>query len=147
VIIAVAWASTGVFAAVAIPHALGVDALGGAVVAVSLVEFLVSLGVFAWAFAVAVARSARGDDVQVASLFFLSGSAPARERLHLMGALAACVAVAAGTAAADPFVVLVPMLPLMLAGLWAARHGVFPPRPAGRGDARRRPGAGPGGRP
>ena len=31
---------------------------------------------------------------------------------------------------ANPFGVLVPMLPMGLAGLWGARHGVYPPRPA-----------------
>ena len=36
--------------------------------------------------------------------------------------------VAAATAAAEPFGILVPMLPLGLLGLWGARHGVFPPR-------------------
>ena len=34
-----------------------------------------------------------------------------------------------GTAAWEPFGVLVPMLPIGLAGVWAARHGKFPPRP------------------
>ena len=37
--------------------------------------------------------------------------------------------IAAGTAAWEPFGVLVPMLPIGLAGIWAARHGTFPPRP------------------
>jgi len=36
--------------------------------------------------------------------------------------------VTAATALAEPFGVLVPMLPLGLLGLWGARHGVFPPR-------------------
>jgi hypothetical protein len=143
-IVVVSWSAVALYAAVAVPHALGADVLDTTVVAVSLGEFLLSLVVFAWAFAVAVARSARGDDIQVGSLFFLSGSAPRGVRAHLLGALGACVVVVAATAAADPFGVLVPMLPLMLAGLWGARHGSFPPRPARRDDARRRPG-GPGG--
>jgi len=49
-----------------------------------------------------------------------------------------CIAVTAATAAAEPFGILVPMLPLGLIGLWGARHGVFPPRrmPGGAaGDA------------
>jgi hypothetical protein len=41
----------------------------------------------------------------------------------------ACVAVTAGTVAWEPFGVLVPMLPISLAGVWAARYGTFPPRP------------------
>jgi hypothetical protein len=39
-----------------------------------------------------------------------------------------CLAIAAGTAAWEPFGVLVPMLPVGLAGVWAARYGTFPPR-------------------
>ena len=46
----------------------------------------------------------------------------------------ACLAITVGTAAWEPFGVLVPMLPLGLAGVWAARYGTFPRRPpvAGR---------------
>jgi len=40
-----------------------------------------------------------------------------------------CLAIAAATVVAEPFGVLVPMLPPGLAGMWAARHGQFPPRP------------------
>jgi hypothetical protein len=40
-----------------------------------------------------------------------------------------CLAITVATAAWDPFGVLVPMLPIGLAGMWAARYGVFPPRP------------------
>jgi hypothetical protein len=39
-----------------------------------------------------------------------------------------CLAVTVGTAAWEPFGVLVPMLAIGLAGVWAARYGVFPPR-------------------
>ena len=38
------------------------------------------------------------------------------------------VIVALATAWANPSGTLVPMLPLGLAGLWGARHGVFPAR-------------------
>ena len=54
--------------------------------------------------------------------------APKRVRVQLFGSLAVCLAVTAATALAEPFGVLVPMLPLGLLGLWGARHGVFPPR-------------------
>ena len=75
-------------------------------------------------------RPGRGDDITVSSLFFLDKSAPRDVRRNLFGALAAGLVIAAATAAANPFSVLVPMLPLGLAGLWGARHGVFPPRQA-----------------
>jgi hypothetical protein len=38
------------------------------------------------------------------------------------------VLITAVVAASDPFVVLAPMLPLGLVGLWGARHGVYPAR-------------------
>lgn len=130
-IIQASWVSVALFAAVAVPAAYGVDALERLAATTSLILFLVSLPVWVYAFLKAVARTARGDDVAVASLFFLQGSAPRDVRWHLMGALAACLVVTAATAAADPFGVLVPMMPLGLAGLWGARHGRYPPRPTG----------------
>lgn len=130
-IIQASWASVVLFAAVAVPAAYGVDALDRLAATTSLTLFLVSLPIWVYAFLKAVARTARGDDVAVASLFFLQGSAPRDVRWHLMGALAACLVVTVATAAADPFGVLVPMMPLGLAGLWGARHGRYPPRPTG----------------
>jgi hypothetical protein len=127
-IVVTSWVTIAVFAAVAIPDALGVDALDDAAVGVSLALFLGSLPIWLYAYGLAVARTARGDDINVASLFFLSKSAPADVRRHLLGALVVCLVVTVATAAANPFAVLVPMLPLGLAGLWGARHGVYPPR-------------------
>jgi hypothetical protein len=128
-IITWSWAATGVFAAVALPFALGVSALEDVAIAVSLTLFVVSLGVWAYAFGLAVVRSSRGDDITVPALFFLaSDAAPAAVRRHLMGSLAASVVIAVVTVKANPFSALVPMLTLGLAGLWAARHGTFPPR-------------------
>lgn len=130
-IVQASWASVALFAAVAVPAALGADVLDGVATATCLVLFLASLPIWVYAFLKAVARTARGDDIAVASLFFLQGSAPRDVRWHLMGALAACLVVTVATAAADPFGVLVPMMPLGLAGLWGARHGRYPPRPTG----------------
>ena len=127
-VVVASWAGVALFAAVAIPAALGVDAFDGASVVVAATQFLVSLPVWLYAFGLAIVRSARGDDIAVASLFLLSGSAPRDVRGLLLGALVASIALAAVTAAANPAGVLVPMLPLGLAGCWAARHGVFPPR-------------------
>jgi hypothetical protein len=61
-------------------------------------------------------------------MFLVQGPAPKRVRVHLFGSLGVCIAVTATTAAAEPFGILVPMLPLGLLGLWGALHGVFPPR-------------------
>jgi hypothetical protein len=129
------WATTGVFAAVAVPVALGASAIEGVAIAVSLVLFAASLVVWAYAFGLAVVRSSRGDDISVPALFFLSsGAAPAAVRRHLLGSLAVSVVIAIVTVKANPFSALVPMLALGLDGMWAARHGTFPPRPAARGS-------------
>lgn len=131
-IIATSWGATALFAATAIPFALGVDDLEGVAIGTALALFGLSLVVWAWAFAVALVRSAQGDDLVVASLYLTVGDAPREVRWQLFAALGVCVLVTAATAAADPFGVLVPMLPLGLVGLWAARHGTFPPRPTPR---------------
>jgi hypothetical protein len=123
------WGTTALFAAVAVPDALGVSALNGVAIGVSLGLFAASLVVWIYAFALAVVRSSRGDDITVPSLFFLaSGAAPQVVRRHLMGSLAVAVVVAIATVKENPFGALVPMLALGLPGLWAARHGTFPPR-------------------
>ena len=126
------WVADAVFAVTTVPFVLGVDALEGVSIAVSLLCFAASLVVWVWAFAVAFSRSAEGDDIAVASLFVTMGGAPPEVRWQLFGALGACVVIVAGTAAEQPFGVLVPMLPLGLVGLWAAKYGAFPPR---RGSA------------
>jgi hypothetical protein len=129
-IIVASWVSVAVFAAIAIPDALGVDALDKVAIAVALVLFLGSLPIWLYAYGHAVNRTARGDDISVSGLFFLTNSAPKDVRRHLMGALVVSLAVTAATAAANPFSVLVPMLPLGFAGLWGSRHGTYPPRKA-----------------
>ena len=138
------WAAVAVFVLAAVPAAAGVEAFDDAAVGVALGLFAIGLVVWFWSFAVAVARTTRGDNVVVSNLYFLAGSAPRRVQWHLFGALAASIAVAAGTAASNPFGVLVPMLPLGFNGLWAARHGVFPPRPVREDGRRRETGASPG---
>ena len=127
-IIVAAWGSVVLFALVAIPDLLGLDAFDDAAVGVSAVLFLVSLPIWIYAFFLAVVRTGRGDDIAVSSLFFLAGSAPSTVRKQLMYAFAASVVLAAITCWANPAAVLVPMLPLGLAGLWGARYGTFPAR-------------------
>jgi hypothetical protein len=129
-IILASWVTIAIFAAFVIPDAAGLHAFDGVAVGVSLALFLVSLPIWLYAWIVAIARTTRGDDVSVIALFFLVGSAPKDVRRQLLGALAVSILIAAGTAYANPFSVLVPMLPLGFAGLWGARHGVYPSRPA-----------------
>ena len=138
-IVVIAWATLGLFAAVVIPDALGVDALDTPAAALSLGIFLASLPVWMYAFGKVLVRSARGDEIAVASWVFLQGSAPPDVRKHLLGATVACIVLAFATAWANPFSVLVPMFHLGLAALWGARHGTYPPRrtaPAVKGARR-----------
>lgn len=122
------WVANALFAVTAIPVALGVDDLIGVAIGVALLLFVVAVGTFVYAFGVGLARSTRGDNVAVANLFFLQGSAPKPVRRTFLWIFLVCLAVTVGTAAWEPFGVLVPMLPIGLAGVWAARYGVFPPR-------------------
>jgi hypothetical protein len=127
------WATTVAFAAIALPFAFGVSALEDVAIGVSLALFAVSLVVWVYAFGLAVVRSSRGDDISVPALFFLaSGAAPPRVRRHLLGSLAVACVIAVVTVKTDPFSALVPMLTLGFVGLWSARHGTFPARPAPR---------------
>jgi hypothetical protein len=135
-IIRVSWASNVLFALTAIPVAVGVDGLEPLAVGVALGLFAVSLGVWVWAFAVAVTRSANGDDIAVANLFLFEGDAPKAVRAHLFGSFGVCLLITAVSASADPFGVLVPMLPLGLIGLWGARHGTYALRPEARPEVR-----------
>jgi hypothetical protein len=123
------WVANALFAVTAIPVAAGADDLLGVAIGVALLLFLVSVGVFAYAFVVALARNSRGDNVAVSNLFFLQGSAPKPVKWRFLWMFLVCLAIAVGTAKWEPFGVLVPMLPVGLAGTWAARYGVFPPRP------------------
>jgi hypothetical protein len=124
------WIANALFAITAVPAAIsGDDPFVAVAIVVALVLFFAAIGAFAYAFAVAVARSTRGDNVVVANLFFLQGSAPRPVQREFLWMFLVCVAITAGTVVWEPFGVLVPMLPVGLAGVWAARHGTFPPRP------------------
>jgi len=130
-IVRAGWIANAVFAVTAIPAALGVDAMIDVAIGVALVLFLIACGAFLYAFGVGLARSARGDNVAVANLFFLQGSATRDVQRTFIAMFVVCLAIAVVTIVAEPFGVLVPMLPPGLAGVWAARYGTFPPR-AGR---------------
>lgn len=116
------------FFVTAVPFALGVDSMESVAVGTALVLFFVALAVWAWSFVVAAVRSTQGDDIAVSTLYLTVGGAPRPVRFHLFGSVVLSVIIAAGTAVADKFGVLVPMLPLAFVGLWAARHGTFPRR-------------------
>ena len=130
------WIGTGVFAVTATAAALDPKTLGLPAVVVALGLFFAGLGLFAWSYAVAVARS-RNDEISVAGLYLLAGSAPRRVQVQLLGSLAVEVAAAFATAGARvnsslAFGVLVPLYGLSIGGLWSARYGTFPPRPPDR---------------
>jgi hypothetical protein len=118
------WLGNVVFAASAIP-ALFVDGMEPVAAIVALALFALSLVVWVWAFAVAVARSSQGDDIVVGNLFLFEGRVPTVVRRHLFASVGVCLVITAATVSADPFGVLVPMLPIGLIGLWGARHGEF----------------------
>jgi hypothetical protein len=127
-----------VFVVVAVPAALGVSAFDDVAAWVPFGLFLAGFVVMVWAYVAGLARTTRGDNVVVSNLYFLAGSAPPRVLRHLYGALGASIVAAAALAAWNPAAVLVPILPLGLNGLWAVRHGTFPPRPARDGAGRAR---------
>lgn len=102
--------------------------------AVALGLFAAGIGIFFWAYAIAVNRS-RTDAIGIGGLFFLAGetTAPRPVKRVLLGLLATQTVVGLATAAARPFTtlafgVLVPLFGLALTGLWGARHGRFGPR-------------------
>jgi hypothetical protein len=127
-IVVTAVATFALFFVTIVPDAFGLSAFDDLAAGVALGLFLVSLPIWLVAFGISVVRSARGDDVSVASLFFLNRAAPADVRRWMIGVLLASIVVAAATCWANPFSVLEPVLPLALMGLWSARYGTFPAR-------------------
>lgn len=102
----------------------------------SCVLSAIGTGAFLWAYGKAIERS-REQDVSVAMIYGMSQVAPAavRRRFHLLTVAQSVVAIA--TASIRPFTaqafgILVPMLGLGLAGLWAATYGTFAERKDGR---------------
>lgn len=132
-IVRASWIGTAAFVVTAVAAVANRAAIIPAA-AVALGLFAAGIGIFFWAYAIAVARS-RTDAIGIGGLFFLAGTetAPKPVRRALLAALGAQVVVALGTAAARPFTtlafgVLVPLFGLALTGLWGARHGRFGPR-------------------
>ena len=131
-ILQASWLGTAGFTITAVVGVAAPGVLSWIAFAVAIALFAAGCVVFVVAYAVAVRRS-RTDEIAVAGLYLLSGSAPKSVRRHLLGSVAVEIAVALATAAARPYTiaatgVLVPVYGVGLAGLWAARHGTFAPR-------------------
>ena len=125
------WLGTAIFAVTAIGDVVTpVFKVPAFVVAVAM--FAGGTGLFLAALVIAARRS-RDAEIGMGGLFFLQGAAPPAVQRHLLGSLAAEVAVAFATASARPYTslafgILAPLYGLGLAGLWGARHGTFGPR-------------------
>jgi hypothetical protein len=79
------------------------------------------------------AQRSRTEELSVAGIWFLNGSAPKDVQWWLLGSLAAQLVISFVAAGLRPYTavafgVLVPMFGLGLTGLWAVRSGTFPPR-------------------
>ena len=131
-IILTSWWGTLVFVLVELAATASPDALGAVVTILDFALFGLGSAAFFWAYAIAVSRS-RDDEISVLGLYLVQGCAPSEIRRALLVPLVVQTVVAVGAAAVRvysplAFGVLVPMFGLGLAGLWAARHGEFPPR-------------------
>lgn len=137
------WLATGAFAASAVlAAALPAGPLRPVAAVVALACFAAGCGLYLAGYARAVQRS-RTEQVSMAALTFLAeGAAPTDIRRLLLGATAAQVVVAVGTASWRPFTslafgILAPVLGIGAQAFWASRFGTFPPRerrtPKGRG--------------
>jgi hypothetical protein len=139
VITRASWGGTGVFAVTAIAAAVAPDTFEPLALAIAIVLFAGGCAIFLWALVLVAARS-RTDQMEQAQIWFLMGPpTPPAVRRSLLGALGVQVVISLVTAGVRPYTslaagVLVPMWGLGLCGLWAARHAVFPARPA---DTRR----------
>lgn len=121
-------------AAFIVASAMAVSNEGAAafVAVFDLILFALGLLAFVRTLLVAAQRS-RTEELSVAGIWFLAGSAPKPIQLWLMACLAVEVVVALVAASMRPYTavafgVLVPMFGLGLSGLWAVRSGTFPPR-------------------
>ncbi|MCU1498851.1 MAG: hypothetical protein JWM47_2804 [Acidimicrobiales bacterium] len=114
------------------------DAADIANLVVAAVLFLVGCVAFAMGFVRAANRS-RTELVDLAGLFYLTGSAPQGVRRVMLGLWFAQIAIAAASVVAvqPPFGVMAPVFGIGLLSLWAARHAVFPPRPLPGGPGQR----------
>lgn len=103
------------------------------------VLFVVGSAIWAWGFVLAAARS-RDEVLDLAGLFYLTGSAPRPARRWFLGLWFAqiAIAVAAIPLTSPPFGVMVPVFGIGIITLWAATRGTFPERPVEAGPRGRR---------
>ena len=129
-IVRASWAATVLFTLASAVAVVADGAPRTAAAVFDAVLFVIGVGVFMWAYAIAVGRS-RTDEMGIGGLFFLAGDvAEPGPRRHLRASLAVQVVVALVAASvrlytALAFGVLVPVLGLALMGLWGARYGKF----------------------
>jgi len=83
----------------------------------------------------AVGRS-RTETVDLAGLFYLTGSAPQEVRRAFLGLWFAQIAIAAAAIPLTdpPFAVMAPVWGIGIITWWASAHATFPPRQDGRGN-------------
>lgn len=134
---------TAVIVAASAAAAVAPEVFTAPLVVVALAALAIGIGAFLWAYAIAIGRS-RVDAIGMGGLFFLAGSAPRRVQRAFLVCLAVQVVATIVAASVRPFTpvafaVLAPMFGLGLGGLWAARHGAFPPRLVGRRSRRATP--------
>lgn len=86
----------------------------------------------------AVGRS-EGEDVDIAGVVYLTGSAPRRVRRAMLGLWFVQIATAGLSVFTvhPPFGVMAPVWGVGLLTVWASRYGTFPSRPARVGPGRR----------
>lgn len=79
---------------------------------------------------VRAARRSRDEVIDLAGLFYLTGSAPTPIRKLLLGLWFAQIAIAVGAIALSdpPFGVMAPVWGIGLITWWASLHATFPPR-------------------
>jgi hypothetical protein len=131
-VIQASWVGTALFSVLAIGAAAFPDELAAPSAVFDLVLFAVGFLAFCWSLLRAADRS-REEELSVAGLWFLAGSAPRSVQRDLLVPLGIQVVVAVATAAVRPFTplafgILVPLYGLALVGVWGAAFGTFGPR-------------------
>jgi hypothetical protein len=127
-------AGTVALLAVTIASALSeATAVAAAGLVVATVLFVGGCATFAVGFLRALGRS-REEEIDLAGLFYLTGSAPADVRKAFLRIWFAqmAVAVAAIVVSRPPFAVMAPVWGVGLITLWASRFATFGPRATGR---------------
>ena len=107
--------------------------------AVCTVLFVVGSAIWAWGFVLAASRS-RTHVIDLAGLFYLTGSAPTSTRRLFLGLWFAQIAIAVGSIAttSPPFGVMVPVFGICVLIRWAAVNATFPERTTGTDPLSRR---------